>query len=97
MKMAAYTKLIAKHTISSPNKHGVSMCGIFTYHFKNIDGKNVGKSTVPPTGSTTKIPAKKKKHIPQTTIHHHPFEFARRVYSFIPWRHHTPKDLPLCW
>lgn len=68
MKMAAYTKLIAKHTISSPNKHGVSMCGIFTYHFKNIDGKNVGKSTVPPTGSTTKIPAKKKTY----PANHHP-------------------------
>lgn len=48
------------------------MCGIFTYHFKNIDGKNVGKSTVPPTGSTTKIPAKKKnisRKPPSTTIH----------------------------
>lgn len=44
------------------------MCGIFTYHFKNIDGKNVGKSTVPPTGSTTKIPAKKKTY----PANHHP-------------------------
>ena len=43
------------------------------------------------------FPQKNRKNIHQTTIHHHPFEFARRVYSFIPWRRHTPKDLPLCW
>ena len=97
MKMAADTQLIAKHTISSPNKNRVSMCGIFTYHFKNIDGKNVmvrmlvNISFVPRDLRQNSGKKTSKKHISiPSTIH-----FIQKIKTY-PSSHHPPPSIRVC-